>query len=403
MRNKTINEEIDLVEILISIWKNKLKIIFITSIFIVLVTAFYFIKKPRFTTITDIEPISIFEENLYYPYNTFLENISDTSKIIVMMDGKRTKINDKKKENFKKLNSIYLQKLFLAKIRDNKIITEAIDRFELIDKTKFKSEELYFDAVKKFALTLRIIAPEEINKKRKTSDKREIKSSWRIKFETYDVDKWQNILKYLDNEINNEIKNELISDFLLIKKTADLLNKFKLEDIDIRIKDSMADYERDTKDKLAFLNEQREIARELGIAKSTLALETLNSNSTSFVIQSNQIDNPYYMRGYNMIEKEIDLIKSRTDKVAFIEDLQDLEKQKRYLKYNQELIRLYDLFKNTPIHRNDFKASKIIYRNSESTPSSNLLKLLLLASIVGLIFGIFFSLVSDVIKKRNYK
>ena len=395
MKNKIKDEEIDLIDSFILIWQNKIKIILITLISIGLAAAYYNIKKQKFVSITEIEPISIFEENLFYPYNSFLDNISKSSKII-MQNGERTTVQIEER-NFKTLNKDYLQKLFLAKIRDNKIITKAINKFELIDKTKFKSDELYFDDIKRLALTLRIIPPEEKDKKKRKSNKKEIRSSWTIKFETYDTYKWGKILEYLNNEINKEIKNELINNFLLQMNTVKLINNFKLEDIEIKIKNSREDYEIEIRNRLAFLREQTSIARELGIEKNTL--EIINNNSQSFVIQSNKANNPYYMRGYNMIDKEIDLINNRTDKDSFIKNMQSLKKQKRYLQYNQDLNRLNNLFSNTPINQDNFRASNIVYRNLQSIPSTNLLKLLILSSIIGLIFGIFFTLMSNMLKK----
>lgn len=397
MKNKIKDEEIDLIDSFILIWQNKIKIILITLISIGLAAAYYNIKKQKFVSITEIEPISIFEENLFYPYNSFLDNISKSSKII-MQNGERTTVQIEER-NFKTLNKDYLQKLFLAKIRDNKIITKAINKFELIDKTKFKSDELYFDDIKRLALTLRIIPPEEKDKKKRKSNKKEIRSSWTIKFETYDTYKWGKILEYLNNEINKEIKNELINNFLLQMNTVKLINNFKLEDIEIKIKNSREDYEIEIRNRLAFLREQTSIARELGIEKNTL--EIINNNSQSFVIQSNKANNPYYMRGYNMIDKEIDLINNRTDKDSFIKNMQSLKKQKRYLQYNQDLNRLNNLFSNTPINQDNFRASNIVYRNLQSIPSTNLLKLLILSSIIGLIFGIFFTLMSNMLKKNK--
>ena len=70
MKKKIENDEIDLIEVIINIWNNKLKIAAITVIFIILSIALYFISKPPLNAKTEILPITIFENNLYQQYNS---------------------------------------------------------------------------------------------------------------------------------------------------------------------------------------------------------------------------------------------------------------------------------------------------------------------------------------------
>ena len=69
MKKKIENDDIDLIEVIINIWNNKLKIAAITIIFIILSIALYFIAKPPINAKTEILPITIFEINLYKQYN----------------------------------------------------------------------------------------------------------------------------------------------------------------------------------------------------------------------------------------------------------------------------------------------------------------------------------------------
>ena len=70
MNKKIENDEIDLVEVIINIWNNKLKIAAITVIFIILSIALYLVIKPPLNAKTEILPITIFESNLYAQYNS---------------------------------------------------------------------------------------------------------------------------------------------------------------------------------------------------------------------------------------------------------------------------------------------------------------------------------------------
>ena len=103
-----------------------------------------------------------------------------------------------------------------------------------------------------------------------------------------------------------------------------------------------------------------------------------------------------------MIEKEIELIESRTNKDAFIKNLLVLEKQKRDLVENKSLERIEQLFNSTPIiNENDFKAAKIIYKDTEYEASFSLIKVILFSGIFGIIFGMFYVLVSNAIQNRK--
>ena len=101
-----------------------------------------------------------------------------------------------------------------------------------------------------------------------------------------------------------------------------------------------------------------------------------------------------------MIEKEIELIETRVNKDAFINDLLDLEKQKRDLLENKSLVRIEKLFKSTPIF-NDFKAAKIVYQDTEYKASISFIKVIIFAGIFGIIFSIFYVLTSNAIKQRK--
>ena len=103
-----------------------------------------------------------------------------------------------------------------------------------------------------------------------------------------------------------------------------------------------------------------------------------------------------------MIEKEIDLIESRNNKDAFTKNLLDLEKQKRVLLEDKLLDRTEKLFNNTPIViDNDFKAANIIYQDTEFKVSFSLIKTILISGIFGIIFGMFYVLISSAIRQRK--
>ena len=152
------------------------------------------------------------------------------------------------------------------------------------------------------------------------SQRGETRLNWTIELEINDQEKWEEALSFIDNEINKSIQNYLTLYFSSTLNNLKLLDQFKLEDLNQKIEFAKNDYDIETSNRLAFLNEQASIARKLNIKNNTLEIENFNTSSGS-VISNLQTAKPYYMRGYSMIEKEIELIESRTNKDAFTPSL----------------------------------------------------------------------------------
>ena len=453
MKKKLTSDDFDIYEILISIWINKVKIFSIMLITVVLTLVFYsFIKKPHYKAITEIHPVSVYEENSYIQFNNLIQALKTEN-----YNFESAVINKKKLTN-----------LFLEEIRTKEILIEAIKKYQLIDKTKYNSEELYLDIVEKKASSLKLIAPSKMNRRAGTV----FKPYWTIELEVKDKSKWEQVAKYINKTTNKKIRRYLIENFNSIKENTKLLNQFylydienkiknikqdfdiemkkyemtsqfKLEDLNTQINNKIKDYDRITKDNLAFLKEQAAIARHLNIAKNTIKTESFNTeNNTIMNFIETETETPlnlihelnqnqYYLRGYEAIEKSINLINDRTNKKPFIKDLLELEQNKRFIEQNKTIQRseknklflddllnlnkkkqkLLDdntlerislLFSKTPVNAsNNFKAANIIYNNTSFESSFSLIVKLLRAAIFGLIFGIFFVIINTATVKRK--
>jgi LPS O-antigen subunit length determinant protein (WzzB/FepE family) len=385
MKKRIESDEIDLIEVVVNIWNNKLKIAAITAIFIIISAGLYFAIKPPLNAKTEILPITIFENNLYSPYNSLLapQAQSDDEKIM-----QQQKLNN--------INQGYLLSLFLEALKTRKIIIEAIKKYQLIDQSKFNDENEYLEAVEKYALSLDLLRPINVD----GSKRGETRLNWIIEFKINDKDKYEMALSYIESEINKNIQKYLRTNFDITLSNLKLLDQFKLEDLELKIKNVKNDYDTETINRLAFLREQALIARKLNIVNNTLEVE--NFSTPSGVISNVQTATPYYMRGYSMIEKEIELIETRTNKDAFTKNLLDLEKQKRDLLTGKSLERIEELFNSTPIvNGNNFKAANIIYKDTKYEASFSLIKAVLFAGIFGVIFGMFYVLISNAIQQRK--
>ena len=199
MKKKITDNELDLIDIFFIISKNKSKLFLITLITVSLSLGYYLSSEKVISSRTNILPISIFEENLYLPYNTYIQVLKKNNNEIEKEDIKL---------KFNKIDRNFLTKLFLEKIKERRLLIDAIDKFELVNKNNFKNEILYLNEIEKLALNTDLVAP----------NKNQI--NWVIQSDINDEDKWIEILRYINNKINKEINAALIEDFNLYLKTS---------------------------------------------------------------------------------------------------------------------------------------------------------------------------------------
>ena len=390
MKKKEMKTDLDLIQISIDIWKDKLKIILITLTFVSLALVHSLFNTNKYEAVTEINTMSIFEENLFIPFNT-LSSYSDIYKI-------NKDKNDLIDLQFNKITKSNLFNLALNAIRENKIIEDAIKKFKIADKKNFKDKNSYLKYIEKYALTLELLPP--VNTDSKLAG--EVRKKWTIKFVTEDKNKWEEALDYINIEINKKVRNSLIQNFNIKKNTFELLRNGELDKINNQIINAKKDYEKLSQKRLAFLKEQASIAKQLNIANNTF--EALELGSETSVLSTVQTENPYYMRGFTMIEKEIELIKNREDKDSFTTNLFELEVKQRELLEDKRIEQIDRIFQNSPIFKSeDFKSANIIFKNTKYKNLENKIVLFFLATIIGLLSGIFYILFSNAIIRRINK
>ena len=118
---------------------------------------------------------------------------------------------------------------------------------------------------------------------------------------------------------------------------------------------------------------------------------------------------PFYLRGYEAIEKEIALIQSREEIEPFVDGLQDLQDTYRTLKQDMSINRAKALFALTPISSSNSKNKENFSAVSFDIPDTNFVALnnrilmLVIAVLVGGIIGSIYVLFSNSIRKRKDK
>lgn len=383
MKKKLNDNEINFNLIFFDIWENKIKLFLIVLITVIIIVGFHLVKKPKFHALTLIRPTNLYFIDEFSSYNDLINKTINLNK---------KKIN-LKIYGFIEINKNNLLDLFLGKFDDTKFIIDIIKKHDLLKREDYANEQEYVDALERFALSINLIEKSENDKK-----------NWYISVDVSSEIIWEKILISLNLEINNYINKFLNENFIKSYDYAYQDRKFDIEDLEYSINNVKKNYEATTINRLAFLEEQASIARQLDIPKNTLGIQ--NFASPPNVISNVEIKNPYYMKGYVMIEKEIDLIKSRTNKDAFIKDLLLLEQAKESLINDKSLDRIEFIFSKTPIKRSlnseNFKSATIISKKTKfKNLNPPLLAVIILSAILGFIISISYLAINKNLKKRK--
>jgi len=235
-------DEIDLIEIIIILMKNKMKIFLVTFLFLILMIGYQNIivketYKINYQVYTQISPISVFDEFDYQIYNSYLAN---TGSIIlqypIKMKNETFILNevtmDLEDAPFEKIDRKYLIDLFTQKINDKKFLFKIIDEFGIIDKKDYKNNSEYKDAILEFASSFRLLP---IDTKNMNNENRFVlNDGWSISFLSYQND-LKKFLTYLELRTNLEIKKYLKEKFeklILVQKN---IKKYNLQDISFEL------------------------------------------------------------------------------------------------------------------------------------------------------------------------
>ena len=364
---------------------------------------FLIVNKPiaKYLALTEIRPISSYHESEYQTFNFFTNKFNKTQGPNYDLNENQRILDSQRigeiSLEFKTITKTYLENLFIEKLKDNIIFENTIKKLGIINKKNYKNEKLYDDAVTRFAASIKLIPPDFLNK---TESK---KNFWTIEHVIEDKMMWLKFLQGIKQPTNSQIKIYLINSFSKFITNKKELEKFKIEDIETQIENTLKNYEITSSRRVAYLTEQAEIARKLDVAKNRLESQVFTTQIESPVVTTFMPEMPYYMRGYEMIEKEIELIKNRKDKKAFALNLEDLEIQMRSLKSDKVLQRMEYLFNSTPITSDEFYAVKIMDKSTKFKMINKQYRMHMLfyAALLGAIIGTFFVLISNLIKKRG--
>jgi LPS O-antigen subunit length determinant protein (WzzB/FepE family) len=400
----TYDDEIDLLSLLQTIWDGKWKIISIIAVSLLSVLSFNIVKpNTNFTATTEIKPITSSEFDRYSLFNSSLKIIQtkdkeDNEDKEGNEDNEDNEGNEDNEFSIFKITRDTLLNLYIEVIEEGSLLETGIDKFNLINKDDFDSDRDYKEAIEKFASKIKVLKP--YNLEGRGSKKQSATRLHHVLISTYyKEDKWKQLLSYVNIQANKSVKNTLMNRFRTIVAIQNQKKNFAIKDLNILIDNTIKDYERNTRDNLAFLSEQAAIARKLGVKKNTIESQAFVTKNS--IITSIKTNPPLYLRGYEALDEEIDLIKKRDNKKAFMENLYKLEQQKRALEQNETIRRAEELLKLTPLNENAFKATLVKVAATDFNINNKRMKYYALAIVLGGIIGVFYILIYNAFQNRK--
>ena len=177
--------------------------------------------------------------------------------------------------------------------------------------------------------------------------------------------------------MEQKTKKELVDSALYNKSQA--VSEYKKEMESLR-----AGYKQSLQDKVVQLEEAYKIARKLGIQKPAI------TNLTGTVESSGFDENLLYMRGYDVLDAEIEALKTRKSIDPFISTIRPIQEKLSYLgsiEYDIGQLKIISVDAWAEVSERSIKPKKAL--------------VLVLAGLLGGMLGVFVSLILWAISKRQ--
>ena len=420
-KKKITNDEIDLIELFKIIYKQKKKIIIVTALAAIISFAHSVLRTPPNTeALLEIREISTLSELRYKTFNTYIYNSSANLSLYPKIDLKfsdknqstnndndndKSTYNDKHKVNFVFgdkglealvnpsyyiINSNNLLDSFIKELNEVSLVENVVKKYDLIGKIINGNQQLE-STFKESLLTFKII----------DTEMKDDTVNLRISFQDKNTRNIKILLSYIEKYINDKIRTNILINFQTMISTQKKIDEFKIEDLQMRINKLKEIDEIQNQRRLFFLEMQAQTARSLGIKKMQMDL-----TEGDIKVDISRMDSSlYYLRGYEVIEKEIELTKQMSSSIKNPDN-----KEAEILNYRKQIIeqgvlirRIEKSFLETPItDQNNFYAAQIINSTLPDFYNSKIdLKNVWLSIILSLIVMMTYVLILNTIKKRR--
>jgi LPS O-antigen subunit length determinant protein (WzzB/FepE family) len=353
------DDEINLADLVRSIWDGRWLIAGVAAITTVLGAGYAFVAPNKYETTLELQTISSDDANAYAELNALgwfsVSKGALLGRVIESLDTRES------------LQHVILDHGF-------------------INPDDFESTQDHLFEVESTSYAFEFLRPESAEDKKKNQELRE---NWAIRYEG--PQKPEQVLETLDLALRASTEHArlaLVEDYERKKSVYQQNQAYTLEDLQLQLTNLYGDYDKKIQQRLATLRENAGIARSLGLKASTI--EAQNYTTASTVVTNIKTDNPLYLRGYEALEKEIEQITSRTSRENFVAERIALEAEIRKVEQDRTVIRNDRAFLKTPLVDADrFKAIRYSLTTAETKNAKKTPLILALSVVLGGMLGLF--------------
>ena len=375
-------EEISIFDIFAILYRSKILIFTIT--FISVLGGYIYYNSQPLTVYSEynIYSISNKEKNKYDQFNSQTQSL---------FDGEM------------KIDPAYLKKLFIEQIKSYEDIKLALEKHQIVEKNNFNSQIEYEKALQNFVLRF------NLEEKITNQDKDESNVKLIYTDNLFDIDR--NQISLLFDEIifsaNENVRIGLVDEFQNRVKFKKLSNEYRKLELKNNIDSVRERFLIESQNRILFLEEQAEMARHLDIADS-LDVDSVPSNITNIIIEEDVKEaaelNQYYLIGYKAIEKEIEIMKNRSEADPYIDEVVYYTQRINAIDNDLSTERADYLFNLTPAVNNDDFKSIVLNTNYHLKIKiiNELNKFLLIFGVLGFFMSSIFVISSYYINKKSY-
>ena len=382
-RNKQMDQiqdnEIDLFEFFGTLWDGKWKILAITVVAAVVGVSLYAVKPNLFEVST---PIQTGNQSVFLKYTALNEVLKD----------ERIGYDKETNANAYIVDGASIFKMFVREFNDYEEMVDAVRTSDFVQKSiKDLNEVDKQKALIGFAKAFKLKAPTKIEKNSVLS------------FEWHDTSEGKRLLYDAIQKTLSNIKNISIANVNELAESIEFRNTQRLEKLRNQLIFISQNQISADRRRVQYLIEQSAIAKELEIETNRLdanALSQTSQNAISLSVSSNDV--PYYLRGYKAIDKEILLIRNRSDEDRLLTAEGYLETQKKIFSLEKDLSPSQIRGASETIATDNPKHwVKIDLSLADVKPRKKLMPYVALSIILGGIFGAIYLLISNAIRKRK--
>ena len=408
MNQSKASNDIDLVEIFTTLWSNRIKVVLIVALTVAVVLNYQINKAneaiSNYKFSTKISAVSIFEDIEYQVFNNSRK--FEKIKFSNNNESENQKITDESENEttIEKIDRYFLFDIFVVILKEER--EKLVKEFNFIKREDYEDKLAYQTMIDEIVSSINIIKIKE----NKSNRARSVEGI--IEFETQDINiknKWVKFVNTLEDNIIKSVQ-EYFKKFLNTEMESIKLDKRnKIEAIEVEIENSIKSYELEMKSRLSYLKEQAKIAREGNIPGENVNPASFGSNYSINYSEDSPLS-LYYLKGYRVIEKEIELINNRNDPYLFVKEIPDLEIKKLKIQSDKFINEVEDIIKKTPIFNDDkFMAGRIMKITKVEQNTNKYLSVpnsIIYAVLIGFIIAIFYVYISKALYnsfKRNHK